>query len=219
MNVIRLKIMVRTFMLSLLLSNLSSAQDTSSKHEVPTSEVEHYSVNIKNITMYNYLELISKIGHRIIVLEVALPELRLKENPQDEVTLEALVLIANVYLKQEDLEMLLQNNVYYVRSVKPTTSLTKPARPTYIFPLKAEDSMQLYNVSPTLGIQITSVLNGGSYSEMGFQQGDIIVGVNAKRFEDVATIQQKFTHAFQNDKEFCLDILRGGAFIEHCYGE
>ena len=82
-----------------------------------------------------------------------------------------------------------------------------------------EDSMQLYDMDATLGMQITAVIEGGTYKQMGFRQGDIIVGINAKRFEDVSTIQEKLALEFQNTQDFCLDILRGEEIIEHCYGE
>ena len=82
-----------------------------------------------------------------------------------------------------------------------------------------EDRMQLYDMEATLGMQITAVRKDGTYMKMGFHSGDIIVGINAKRFEEVSTIEEELSLEFQNTQDFCLDILRGEVLIEHCYGE
>jgi len=206
----------RTLTLVLFFSTFALAKSfISYEKAIQVPKAEQYLVNIKNITLYNYLDLISKLSHRVIVLECDLPELTVKENPKDAVTLKELVSIANVYLSQTGLKILLKEDIYYVRNLKQNAPYNK--RTSFIYPVNTTDNMQLYHNGTTVGLQVTSVIQGGTYMQMGFRQHDIIMGINKKRFEHISQIEQAFAKTFQNDQAFCLDVLRDDATIELCY--
>jgi len=82
-----------------------------------------------------------------------------------------------------------------------------------------QDSMKMYKEGDVIGLQITSLMNEGTYQEMGFVKFDIIIGVNEVLFTSPSTVQARMSEALGSDGSFSLTILRGDEQMIFVYGE